>query len=649
MRKNSFVLTVLLSIGALCAADKNLFPDPTFRSWAATAERRFESHVGENGASGLVVERKDPHVFDFQMEKFREPLKPSTRYEVTYRAMGKDIGKLKLGAAIRLEFRKNGAWAGAFMRRGLFGTSDWRTFRYEITTPADFDEAFVGFFLGMPEKQPENQLGYAAFCHPVIRELKPIWYTDLLYPSQRHALRAGHNRLTFNYAVVGGKEPADTLTAECTGAAEFTKQVPVKNGRYIIECDLPKGESTLKLSFGEFTKTFHLTAGLEPPANATWINERGCWVRNGKPFLPVEIYNNQATATLEKLGYVTTEEDIQLFLDSPFNMYKEALLPRVRFDGEADGTRWGEVTPKTMANAKKLMDRIHAAGKMVGLHAEHVSAKMKMLGAVGTEAVAKRYIEAFGKHPAAVYWTIVDETDSSEDTTLKREVFARYDPWHPTEQTQYKVDFYDDIIGIADIFYMDNYPIYDENSTLEIVAKAMDAMHKHFSFNDNRIACGTNVQIFNWYSYSKTSPDYYMKEEQLRALVLLDALSGIKFFRFYQRQWLRDGVDHEGYLKRWAMVCRVAQLLRDLEVYLVSDQDYPPFELKVLQGDVRAQAFKTNDGRLALLVANAGKGEGIAEITFPGGEKLASQFGLTKFADGKWIFKGTNAAGDVVK
>ena len=188
MKGLSIALALLLSIGALWAAEENLFPGPDFRSWAATAERHFESNAGENGAPGLVVERKDPQVFDFQMEKFREPLKPSTRYEVTYRAMGKDIGKLKLGAAIRLEFRKNGAWAGAFRRRGLFGPSDWRTFRYEITTPADFDEAFVGFFLGMPEKQPENQLGYAAFCHPGGFLLKTMSRSDDPEQAVRDAL-----------------------------------------------------------------------------------------------------------------------------------------------------------------------------------------------------------------------------------------------------------------------------------------------------------------------------------------------------------------------------------------------------------------------------------------------------------------------------
>jgi len=649
MKGLSIALALLLSIGALWAAEENLFPGPDFRSWAATAERHFESNAGENGAPGLVVERKDPQVFDFQMEKIQKPMKPNTRYEVSYRAMGKDISGLKLGAGIRLEFRKEGNWAGAFMRRGLYGSSDWRTFHFEVTTPADFDEVYVGFFMGMPEKQLENPLGYAVFCHPVIRELKPLWYVDLLNPPLRHALRAGRNRLIFNYAVVGGKDPADSLTAECTGAAVFTRQVPVKDGRFIIECDLPKGESTLKLSFGEFSRTFHLTAGQKPPANATWIDERGRWVRNGKPFLPVELYTNQACLTLENLGFVTTEEDIQLFLDSPFNMLREGMLTRLRFEGEADGVRWNQITPKTLANAKTLMDRIHAKGKTIGITAMHLNPKSRFMEAVGIEAVANAYLENFAKHPATAYWLLVDETDQSDQSTFVREYFARHDPWHPTIQAQYKTEAYGETIGGSDLFFMDNYPIYDENSTLEVVAKSMDSMQKHYSFNGGHISCGAIVQIFNWNNYNKNKPYYFPKEEQIRASVILEALSGIKAFEFYQRQWLREGVDHEGYLKRWAAACRIAQMLRDLEAYLVSDQDHPAFEMKVLQGSVRAQTFKTNDGRLALLVANAGNGEGIAEITFPGGEKLASQYGLTKFEGGKWLFKGTNAAGDVIK
>ena len=117
----------------------------------------------------------------------------------------------------------------------------------------------------------------------------------------------------------------------------------------------------------------------------------------------------------------------------------------------------------------------------------------------------------------------------------------------------------------------------------------------------------------------------------------------------FHRQWLREGVDHAGYLKRWKMVCRVAQMLRDLEPYLLSSQDHPKFELKVLKGQVRAQTFRTDDGRLALLVANVGKGEGEAEISFPGSEKLRSLYGYTKQENGKWIFKGKNIAGDVIR
>ena len=125
---------------------ENLFPDQSFRSWKATAERRFTPNGGENGAPALIVERTNPDVFDFQMEKIPYPMKPNSRYEITYRVSGKDISPLKLGAGVRMVFWKNGKWAGSFMRRGLYGSSDWTTFRYELTTPKDFDSAYIGFF-----------------------------------------------------------------------------------------------------------------------------------------------------------------------------------------------------------------------------------------------------------------------------------------------------------------------------------------------------------------------------------------------------------------------------------------------------------------------------------------------------------------------
>ena len=64
-------LASLLLTCALCAEEipENLFPDQSFRSWSETAERRFTPNGGQNGFPGLIVERKDPAVFDFKMEK----------------------------------------------------------------------------------------------------------------------------------------------------------------------------------------------------------------------------------------------------------------------------------------------------------------------------------------------------------------------------------------------------------------------------------------------------------------------------------------------------------------------------------------------------------------------------------------------------
>ena len=631
---------------------ENLFPDQSFRSWKATAERRFSPNAGENGAPGLIVERKDPSVFDCQMEKIPYPMKPNSRYELTYRVSGKDISPLKLGASVRMVFWKNGKWAGSFMRRGLYGTSDWKTFRFEITTPKDFDTAYIGFFMGMPYKQPQNQLGYAVFCRPVLRELKPIWNVDLLNPPLHHGLRTGPNQLVFTYAMVGQPDNLpEYLTAECKGATEFTQKVLVKDGRFVVKSDLKKGDCTLTLRYGPFTEVFKLSAGREMPANGVWIDERGRMIRNGKPFLPVALSDNHLAPVMKEVGYVVTEEDIQLFLKSPFTTLNLGPLWWTRFEGEQAGRSWGDITQKNIDNALKLMDRLHGAGKTIICPARPLHAKSQIfrkLKARGILEVSKFLTRTFSKHPALLMWYLNDETDMNADEKAKRELFADLDPFHPTLQVQYKVEAYNECIGAADLFAMDNYPIYNENSTLEIVAKSMDAMQKHFSWNGH-ISCWAVPQIFNWNNYDKNAPYYFPTEEQIRGNIILMALSGIKGYYMYSRPWLREGVDHAGYLKRWDMVCRVAQMLRDLEPYLLSSQDHPKFELKVLKGQVRAQTFRTDDGRLALLVANVGKGEGVAEITFPGSGKLRSLYGLTKQEKGKWIFKGKNIAGDVIR
>ena len=653
MKKSLFAFFVIILLGIpLLANDvmENLFPDPSFRSWKETAERRFTTNGGENGTPGLIVERKDPKVFDYKFETVTAPMKPNTRYEISFRVKTKDVSSLKMGANVRLEFRNKGKWVGAFMRRGIMGTTPWTTVRYEVTTPAEFDTVWIGFFLGMPFPQPENQLGYAVFCQPILRELKPLLNVDLLNPPLRHGLRNGKNHLLFNYSLVGAdmKTLPGELTAIFTGATQQTIKVPVKDGYFAIDCNLNKGDSQLELKFGEFTKTFQLTAGLPMPPNATWIDEKGRVVRNGKPFLPVGILINQACPTMEKYGYVTLEEDIKRFIESPFNLYHEGMLWRTRFEGEEAAGRWGDITEKTLANAIKLMDRIHAAGKTVSIPFRPLTAKNKALGRQGIDEVGKLLIDTFASHPATLVWYLNDETDISAEEVHKREFLAKGDPFHPSLQVQCKIGSYAEAIGCGDIFAEDYYPIFKEDSTLEPVVKAMDEMNRVYSVNGYN-QCWAIPQIFNWNNYDKSSPYYFPKEEQLRANIILMALSGIKGYAFYQWQWLREGVDKAGYEERWKMVCRLAQMLRDLEPWLLTDQNTPDFQIKVVQGAVRAQAFKANDGRLALLVANVGKGEGIAEITLPGSEKLSSLYGLTKKEGGKWIFKGVNAAGDVIR
>lgn len=644
------ILTAVIMLPGYAASGDNLFPDPTFRSWAASAEREFGVNAGENGSPGLIVQRKDKDVFDYKYETVKVPLKPNTRYEIIYRVRGEKISHLKLGAGVRLEFRYKGKWTGAFMRRNKeTGTFPWHTVRYEFTTPKQLDTTYIGFFLGMPFKQPANELGYAVFCSPILRELKPVWQIDLLNPVLRHGLKTGKHALVFASAFIGdvaAKDPA--VQVKCTGATEFEMSVPMENDRFVIEADWQPGESTLHFTYSGISKKFNISAGNPMPENGVWIDEKGRMIRNGKPYLPVAIYDNHYTPPLEKYGWVITDEDLKLFCESPFNVYSLGSIWWTRFEGEESNEKWGEITQKHVDNALKLMDILHASGKTVMFCAKPLHKKSKMLDALGETEVIKFMVKTYAAHPAMLMWYLNDETDLSEYELYKRELFAKLDPFHPTIQAQYKIDAYNECIGGADIMAMDNYPIYNAESDLEIIAKSMDALHRRFGVNGH-ISCWSLPQIFNWNNYSKTVPWYFPKEEQIRGNLILMALSGIKGFYFYSRQWLREGVDHAGYLKRWEMVCRQAQMLRDLEAYLLSDQEHPEFEMKVIKGHVRAQTFKTNDGKTALLIANVGKGEGVAEITFPEGKNLKSCYGLTGFENGKWVFRGKNATGDIVK
>jgi hypothetical protein len=101
--------------------------------------------------------------------------------------------------------------------------------------------------------------------------------------------------------------------------------------------------------------------------------------------------------------------------------------------------------------------------------------------------------------------------------------------------------------------------------------------------------------------------------------------------------------------QRWAELCRVAALLRELQPFLYSQEKAPELIVKSMTGKVNAAAYKTADGKVRVLVTGTGPGASGAEITVVGCDNLRSRYGKTEsLGGGTYRFKGTDICSDVL-
>ena len=101
--------------------------------------------------------------------------------------------------------------------------------------------------------------------------------------------------------------------------------------------------------------------------------------------------------------------------------------------------------------------------------------------------------------------------------------------------------------------------------------------------------------------------------------------------------------------QRWAELCRVAALLRELQPFLYSEEKAPDLIVKTTTGKVHAAAYKTADGKVKVLITGTGPGASEAEIAVAGCDNLRSRYGKTEsLGGGTYRFKGTDICSDVL-
>lgn len=667
MKKNlirSFCIVLSIFIGtSLLTAGENLCPDPTMKSWQLPAEFVWKQWEGLNGQAAILVERTNPNTPVSILRIPVKNLKPGTRYEfgVWIKTENVQTGQGILGGQICTEFRNcNEHVEGAKYLVGVKGTTAWKMYSDMVITPASgFTHMNLLFMLGQNLRDKNSCTGKVWYSNPFVRELAPEWFVDQICPAMKYSLRPGQQELIFSSFPVGVEElNGFTVKAEIFSGdkCEFTKNVPVKDHRFVISPVLGKGDYTVRLTLTNgkisMTKTIALRVPdpAEKPGNAVWIDNRGrTWV-DGKKFLPVCLYTNHFHPLAAKWGNRWNDADYDRLQKSPFNCVLSNGITRQRNGNwKGDGNFWARPTEENTKAALEFMDEFNRRGLKVIYAALPLHEKFNYEDVTGVDNVIKRLVERFSKHPALLAWYINDEKDVSENELKVRETFGKFDPWHPTYLIHLKYAYFAQFLGGGDIYGMDYYPIFNKNSDMKILTETLDAANKVFSFNGT-LSCWAVPQIFAWNSFDKTHPFYFPKEEEMRATLILMSLSGVKGFVMYIFETIFDAEKPgDDAAIRWKAICNNAQMLRDLEPYLLSDFPAEKLKPEQRQGEVRATAFKAENGSRTVLIAsiNAGPAEAGIKIDNPG--EFVSRYGRSKLdGNGVWIFRGKGIDGDVL-
>jgi hypothetical protein len=168
------------------------------------------------------------------------------------------------------------------------------------------------------------------------------------------------------------------------------------------------------------------------------------------------------------------------------------------------------------------------------------------------------------------------------------------------------------------------------------------------------------VQCFNQAYYTKTTPENHYRywhevhrdpsAEEMRSMCFQLAQCGAKGFIFYYWNCIRDyenrSKDPEYFKKAFARMKEVSAAMRTAEPYIISAHSIETLPLKVVRGKVMATMHKNDAGKRCVIITAEGPGNAVAELELPG--KFKSLYGKTVFRNGKYVFKASNIASDML-
>ncbi len=650
----TLLTTALLGSAALFAQDaadrENLFPDPSFASFTLRDNYRLVPDGGKDGGPALYCEQQRGEYKPLGLPI--PTLTPGVIYKfgAWIRCEDVDRGKMR-GASMLFEYSQNGNYmygTGTYPK-GVEGTADWTWVEGRTAAPAGMTNGLVYFAL------LQNQSGKAWFCQPRIwRDDSFEWHTAMIHPATRYALPPGRQTLAFFSEARGNDLPANlfaevTITPQAGGGQAQIITAPVRGNRYEVAGDLTPGAFTVtavlqRENGAELARRNPFTIAVPDPAtqpaDAVTIDALGRWRVGGKLFLPLILTTNHMANVFKDQGHHWKRSEIDRIGDSPFNTIHSY-----------DAMFWTFTGEKSPEQVTTVLDAMHDAGLKVVFSVKDILPKGGRIwrswhGHEGAAAVSEAVLAAYRRHPALLAWYTNDEVDVSAFHHEQRDRIGRLDPWHPTIQIQnFSGNFHERLDG-ADVFGNDPYPISKAESNIQEVFRSLGRSRELLVHQDS-IAMASTVQVFSWHYYRKHDNAWFPNAEQLRAMALTMVVEGARAFFFFSY----NDLFRNGFAERWPQACAVAQMLKDLEPFILADTPRRQLTPAPSSPHVRAAQFQDNAGRNAVVIAANGLEPVTVTFQLPAAATgYESVFGQTRDnGDGSWTFSATKANADIIR
>ena len=597
---------------------------------------------GRNGTSALKIVRVNPKEYKMVSQTFK--LKPNKFYRFGVWVKTENVKAFKGGGAgFCLEFTgpgENGKrkyMSGNFIS-GISGTKDWTFISAAKRVPKKADTASITLYLW------KGATGTA-------------WYDDVFLIEKGTNLWTAYTLSPYNMPIDSkctiimfyDNKPIMKRAAHGAlyGQLYFEKlnktfAVKIKNNRAVFDLKgLPNGNYNTKFycldtvkKIALYSKTIPITISKTPLKRKVVLDNRGRTLVDGKPFLPIGVF----TAGLSK-------KDIDILSTGGINCALPYGSMSLRF---ANKKRSIKNTLEVLDYCTEKDVKIIFSGKDIGSNTRY--AVNKWYGIKGQDAIVREVIKAFKNHPAILAWYINDEQPVSEvpRLTKMRQLYNKLDPEHPTYGLDYKFESLPMCGPTADIFGIDHYPVEKEKPYSLIKNEYAMKQLKKLALPMWVVPQMMNMGAF----YTKNKKECAEKfrnpsEDEMRSMVLLEAIYGAKGFIFYHYNYLKSWkLPKDNFQKEWPNFCKVVKTLHNLKPFILSDKDLEKIKLNEVTGQVRACRMIDNSGNKAVLLVNIGPGN--AKASFKLKEKYKSKYGKTTFANNKYTFEGRGISSDIL-